>query len=204
MLGVVGEGALGQIVDAVARGDAGGLLGLVDELAEAGESMDGLVRSLLEHLRLLYLLQHAGALPASEATSPDHLTELERQAATLTAEEVVRTIDLLAGALSEIREGSEPRLPLEVALLKAARPTRSARPRRSWRRVERLEGALSGTAAPPPPPTPAPGAAEVATAPAAPPPPAPAAPSAPPAGSLDALRAEWGASSAPPRARCSP
>ena len=45
--------------------------------------MHGLLDSLLGHLRLIYLLQHAETLPESEAAAPDRAAELQRQALAL-------------------------------------------------------------------------------------------------------------------------
>jgi DNA polymerase III subunit gamma/tau len=183
LLGLVPEQALLDLVDLIAQGEAGELLRRIDALAESGQDMHGLLDSLLGHLRLIYLLQHADALPESEAAAPDRAAELQRQAQSLPASETLRTIDLLAAALRDIREGSDARLPLEVALITAARPAASAAPGVLLARVERLEHAVTGgdaaAAAPvpaaPSQPAPAPPAAP-ASAPPRPPPPGPAEP----------------------------
>jgi DNA polymerase-3 subunit gamma/tau len=169
LLGLVPEQALVDLVDLVAQGEPGELLRRIDALAESGQDMHGLLDSLLGHLRLIYLLQHAETLPDSEAAAPDRMAELARQALALPASETLRTIDLLATALRDIRDGSDARLPLEVALITAARPAASAAPGALLARVERIEHALTG--APP-------AAAPATTAPAQPTPAAP--PPAPP------------------------
>ena len=152
LLGLVPEEALGQIVDLLAAGDAGGVLRRIDELDEAGQDLGGLLQALLDHLRLLYLLQHTGALPASEAVAPDRLEDLARQARALPASETIRAIDLLAQALRDVRDGSEPRLPLELALVKAARPQTDRALDGLLARVERLEhGTPAAPAAADPP-----------------------------------------------------
>jgi DNA polymerase-3 subunit gamma/tau len=142
VLGLVPEQALSDVVDLIADADAGGLLRRIDELAAGGQDIAGLVPALLERLRLLYLLQHAGELPASAEPPPDRLEDLRRQARALPEGETVRTIDLLVVAQSELREGSDPRLSLELALLKATRPAAAGRDL-LLARVERLEAALA-------------------------------------------------------------
>lgn len=206
LLGLVPEEALSALVDQIADGDAGAVLRRVDQLAEAGQDLVGLLTALLDHLRLLYLLQHAGALPASESTSSDRLADLERQARALPASEVLRAVDALSGALREIRDGSDPRLPLEVALLAAARPQAQTGMAGLLARLERLEHGSPAppaespaerpvTVAPPAPvadaaPAPAP---EPAPAVAAPPPAAPPQPAAvaPAALDLESVRDAW-------------
>ena len=76
LLGLVPEQALVDLVDLVAQGEPGELLRRIDALAESGQDMAGLLDSLLGHLRLIYLLQHAEALPESEAAAPDRTAEL--------------------------------------------------------------------------------------------------------------------------------
>jgi DNA polymerase-3 subunit gamma/tau len=169
LLGLVPEQALIDLVDLIAQGEPGELLRRIDALAESGQDMHGLLDSLLGHLRLIYLLQHAEVLPESEAAAPDRSAELQRQAQSLPPSETLRAIDLLATALRDIRDGSDARLPLEVALITAARPAASAAPGALLARVERLEHAVGSGGAPAPPPAPA------ATPEPAPSPPAPAA-----------------------------
>jgi DNA polymerase-3 subunit gamma/tau len=159
VLGLVPEQALSDVVDLIADGDAGGVLRKIDELAAGGQDLSGLVPALLDRLRLLYLLQHAGELPASAEPPPDRLEDLRRQARALPPGETVRTIDLLVVAQSELREGSDPRLSLELALLKATRPATGGRDL-LLARVERLESALAGGAT-----TAAPAAASADTSP---------------------------------------
>ena len=180
LLGLVPEQALVDLVDLVAQGEPGELLRRIDALAESGQDMHGLLDSLLGHLRLIYLLQHAEVLPESEAAAPDRTAELQRQAQSLPPSETLRTIDLLATALRDIRDGSDARLPLEVALITAARPAASAAPGALLARVERLEHAAAAGGTPTPAPTPAPAPVPapppVAAAPPPPPPPPPAQP----------------------------
>jgi DNA polymerase-3 subunit gamma/tau len=183
LLGLVPEQALVDLVDLVAQGEPGELLRRIDALAESGQDMHGLLDSLLGHLRLIYLLQHAEVLPESEAAAPDRTAELQRQAQSLPPSETLRTIDLLATALRDIRDGSDARLPLEVALITAARPAASAAPGALLARVERLEHAATAGGTPAPAPAPAPAAAAPPPPPPTPPPPArpePTAESAPP------------------------
>ena len=63
--------------------------------------------------------------------------------------EAVRAIDLVADALAAVKEGSDARIQLEVALLKAARPRADASVEALLLRVERLGRAAGGEAPPP-------------------------------------------------------
>jgi hypothetical protein len=81
---------------------------------------------------------------------------------------VLRLIDLLAVAIEDMRQGGDPRLPLELALVKVTRPQADLQRESLAHRVELLEARLSGNSLPAPPPAELPPAGR-ADAPAAPP-----------------------------------
>ncbi|HVY61861.1 MAG TPA: hypothetical protein VHF22_09420, partial [Planctomycetota bacterium] len=86
------------------------------------------------------------------------------QANQLGPHEVLRLIDLLALAQEEIREGADPRLPVELALVKVTRPQADLSREALLLRLEQLE-ARGRAPAPAPPPSPA-GPAPLVSAPA--------------------------------------
>ena len=117
-------------------------------------------------------------LPDSFAVTAEHTDRLAGQADRLSQADVLRAIDLLAAALAAVKDGSEPRLQLELALLKATQPQSDQSLQALMHRIDRLEAALAGGAAAPAPPQARP-QPEVAPQPepvAPPPPPAPTPP----------------------------
>ena len=62
----------------------------------------------------------------------------------MTPTTVHRLIDLLRGVLDEIREGADPRLPLELALVRTCRPQAELSVEALAQRLERLEAAMHG------------------------------------------------------------
>jgi DNA polymerase-3 subunit gamma/tau len=142
LLGAVEEEALFRICDLIVDRDAAGLLNFVEELAEQGQDLARLVNDLLEHLRHLLLVQHMGEVPDSVPATPETRERLHAQANQLGEPEVVRLIDLLAVAVDDVRQGGDPRLPLELALVKVTRPGADlARESLSFR-LEQLESKL--------------------------------------------------------------
>jgi DNA polymerase-3 subunit gamma/tau len=122
LLGAVEEEALFRICDLVVDRDTAGLLNFVEELAEQGQDLSRLVNDLLEHLRHVLLVQHLGEVPDSVPATPETRDRLHAQANQLGEPDVLRLIDLLAVAVDDVREGGDPRLPLELALVKVTRP----------------------------------------------------------------------------------
>ena len=173
LLGTADERSLFAAIDLVAAGDAAGALVHVDELTEAGTDLASFTIGLLGHLRALFLTQQLGAPPADLGLAEEERERLAAQAEAIPARAVVRLIDLLRDVMDEVKEGGDPRLPLELALVKVCRPQSELALDALDQRLERLE---SGA------PAPAPAARTTTPAPkqSTAPPPQPAAPADPP------------------------
>ncbi len=127
------------------------------------------MQDLSEHLRHLFVVQTLGEVPSTFAVTAEHTDRLNAQADRLPQAEVLRAIDLLARARSAVKEGSEPRIQLELALLKAVQPQSDLSIQALLFRIEQLERKLGQGDAPastPPASSPAP----EAPAPPSPPP----------------------------------
>ncbi len=152
LLGTVEEEALFRLCDLVIDRDTAGALTYVEELSERGYDLGRLVLDLIEHLRQLMLAQHLGDVPEAAATSNEARERLRAQANQIEEATVLRLVDLLAVAVDDMRQGGDPRLPLELALVKVTRPASDLSRESIAFRLERLE---QGTA-PAPVPAPAP------------------------------------------------
>ena len=144
LLGAVEEEALFRLCDLVVDRDTPGLLAFVEELADQGQDLSRLVVDLLEHLRHLLLVQHMGEVPESLPVTPETRERLHSQANQLTEPEVLRLIDLLAVAVDDVRQGGDPRLPLELALVKVTRAGSDLSRQSLSYRIEQLERRVRG------------------------------------------------------------
>ena len=81
---------------------------------------------------------------------------MQAQADSFTDLGLTRAIDSVSAALTAIREGDEPRMTMELALLRAARPQLDPGREAFAQRLERVERALGGKAAAPAEPSTAP------------------------------------------------
>jgi DNA polymerase-3 subunit gamma/tau len=139
LLGAVEEEALFRICDLVVDGDTAGALTFVEELSEQGQDLGRLVTDLLEHLRALMLVRHLGEVPESLPLTEESRERLRAQANQLSEATVIRLIDLLAVAVEDMRQGGDPRLPLELALVKVTRPAADLSRESIAYRLEQLE-----------------------------------------------------------------
>ena len=200
LLGAVEEDALFRLCDAIVDRDTAGALTFLEELAEQGQDLGRLVTDLLEHLRHLLLVQHMGHVPDSLPVTDETRERLREQANQLPAPTVLRLCDLLAVAVEDSRQGADPRLPLELALVKVTSPGSDLSRESLAFRVDQLEQRLTGAPAAPPAAPPARSATAAAAEPAPPAPetaaPAPEQPAptaageGPPLG-LDQLQDAW-------------
>src|SRR5204863_1919923 len=180
-LGTVEEEALFRLCDLIVDRDTAGALTFVEELAEEGHDIGRLVTDLIEHLRHVLLVQHMGDVPDSLPATEESRERLRAQANQLGEPTVIRLLDLLAVAVDDMRQGGDPRLPLELGLVKVTRPGADLARESLAYRIEQLE--TRGGGAPP----------AVVTPPERPqrPEPKAASTSAPPDLELEQLRDAW-------------
>jgi DNA polymerase III gamma/tau subunit len=92
------------------------------------------------------VIRTAGDVPEAFSITAADPERLRSQAAELSDLALVRAIDVIAAALAAVKEGDEPRMTLELALLRAARPQLDPTKQALLQRVERLEAALGAPA----------------------------------------------------------
>jgi DNA polymerase-3 subunit gamma/tau len=147
LLGAVEEEALFRLFDLIVDRDIAGALVFIEELSEQGHDLGRFVTDLLEHLRHLMLVQHMGEVPESLPVTEETRERLRAQANQLGEATVLRLCDLLAVAVDDLRQGGDPRLPLELALVKVTRPASDLAAESIAYRLELLEQRGPGPAA---------------------------------------------------------
>jgi len=139
LLGAVEDEVLFRLVDMVAASETAEALLFLEELSAQGQDLGRLVLDLLEHLRHLLLVQHMHEVPESIPVTDEAKERLREQANQLLPATVVRLIDLLAVAVDDMRHGGDPRLPLELALVKVTRSSSDLSREGIAFRLDRLE-----------------------------------------------------------------
>ena len=150
MLGAADADLLFGATDALAAGDSAAVLDVVERLARSGRDPGQFARDLIAHLRQLLVARATGAVPESFTVTLAHPERLAEQAGAIGEAKLMGAIDSLSTAVANMREGDDPRLSLEVALLKVARPSLDHSREALLRRIESLERLMAG--APPAPP----------------------------------------------------
>ena len=168
ILGVADAELVLDASDALADRDPRAALLAVQRLSDSGRDFTQFMRDLSAHLRHLFVIQTLGEVPDSFSVTAEHTDRLATQAERFSQGEILRTIDFLAAAIAAVKDGSEPRIQLEMALLKATQPQADLSLQALMFRIEQLEARLGGGAP-----------EQAAAAPAAPPAPARSAPGGP-------------------------
>lgn len=140
LFGGTATSARAAIVDALASGDVAGLLERLDALLGAGVDARTLADDLLRHLREVFLVLSSPGRVRLE-TPEEERAQLASQGEALGPAAVVRALETLGEAAIEIRRAPDPRLVLEVTLVRLARRDVSSLEALS-ERVAHLERAL--------------------------------------------------------------
>ena len=159
--------SVGEFVEALCERDAARAVAAVAERCGAGHDPRQVATDVLERLRQALL---ASVSPALVALPDEELAAAEAEAHRLGRAATVRAMEVLGETLVVMREAPDPRILLELALVRQCRPELDTSPAALLDRIERLERDLSSraTVAAPPPTAVAP--APPSTAPVAEPP----------------------------------
>ena len=139
VLGAADADLLFGAVDAVAAGDGRSALLAAARLAESGRDIGRFFSDLEAHTRALLVVQTLGEVPPELQVTAEQDERLREQAARVGQTDVVRILDLIALGLRAMKDGSDARTQLELALVKAAVPKVDASAKALQSRLERLE-----------------------------------------------------------------
>jgi len=139
LLGEVDTALLIEVADLIAARDVVGCFRFVARLGETGVDMAEFVRELTGHVRDLYIASVVGDPTGLIDTTGEQLTRIATQAARFTPDRLARIMDLLGDLSGELRWSSDPRLSLEVAFTRMARPEGELTLEAVAERVEALE-----------------------------------------------------------------
>jgi DNA polymerase-3 subunit gamma/tau len=150
LLGLIDRELLHRASRAIVEGSSLAMLELVESLADYGADYRNFLRELLLHLREILLVKLAAADSSLLAgVLPEELERLRALAEALSEEELLRGLDLLTQAETEFRNVTDPRVALDLVLLKLVQMRRLVPFTDVVARVERMLGGAPLPAAPP-------------------------------------------------------
>jgi DNA polymerase III subunit gamma/tau len=126
LLGVVAENVLDELVEAIATQSAERVLGLVHRLIGDGQNLQHFCREAIRHFRNLLVARVCGASSDLVAAPSDEQDRLSEQAAKFSEEDLTRFFNILLATDDDLRKKPDPRLHLELGLLKLVNAQRLA------------------------------------------------------------------------------
>jgi DNA polymerase III subunit gamma/tau len=126
LLGVVPEEELAELVAAIEKGSAQRALKLVHRFQEEGRNLRHFCREAIRHFRNLLVARVCGAESDLIAATPEQRPEIARAAALFSEEDLTRYFQILLETDDDLRRKPDPRLHLEMGLLRMVNAARLA------------------------------------------------------------------------------
>jgi DNA polymerase-3 subunit gamma/tau len=138
--------ALSVIIGAIGERDSGSAMGALDEALHNGRDPHQVAIELVERLRNGFLAIVAPKLGDNE----DVAAKVESaEAVALGAPRCVRAMELIGSAIVAMRDAPDPRITLEVALIRLTHPEAEDSPDAILDRIERVERRIDSLGSPP-------------------------------------------------------
>jgi len=142
VLGLIEEEVAEEVADAVIAGDAAACLEIANRVIEEGRDIRQILRTLVEHFRDLLVVAVVHDAQDIIETTDDRLAALRAQSARLSPGAILQKIRILTAAEADARFATQPRVVLEMALLKLSRPEMDASLEALAARLDALERQL--------------------------------------------------------------
>jgi DNA polymerase-3 subunit gamma/tau len=126
LLGVVPDDALEELVGAIAAGSADRALALVHTFQKEGRNLQHFCREAIRHMRNLLIARVCGADSELIAATPDQRPALARAATEFSEEDLTRFFQILLQTDEDLRRKPDPRVHLEMGLLRLINASRLA------------------------------------------------------------------------------
>lgn len=144
LLGEASGAILTQFSKGIATRDVATLFGLVRAQVEEGNDLLEVTRDLVSHMRDVYTARVAGTAPELFDCPPENIPALGEEASCFeTSDRLARILTVLDDAAIEMRNASDPRLVLEIALTRLSRPESDLTLEALAERLDMLEAKLS-------------------------------------------------------------
>src|SRR3984957_1234710 len=126
LLGVVPDDALATLVSAIAEGSADRALGLIHTFQKEGRNLQHFCREAIRHMRNLLIAKVCGADSDLIAATTDQRPALAEAAALFSEEDLTRFFQILLQTDDDLRRKPDPRVHLEMGLLRLINAARLA------------------------------------------------------------------------------
>ncbi len=142
-LGLTTEHWLFQIVDGVIESKASETMKMVNDMVNDGKNLGHFIKSLTAHYRNLMLSKSGADLEYIMDSTEESIDQTKGQAGKLSMNEILRSIDILTKLEAQSRWATQPRIHLEMTLVKLMQPETDQTVEGLLARIEKLESSLA-------------------------------------------------------------
>lgn len=139
VLGTADQGFVFAVADNIIEGNIAGLFYQVEQLINDGRDVSVFLKDLINHMRNLLVVKVCSDAMQLLDVGEDTFKAYVQQAKKASQERLTRAIDILCSTESEMRWSSQPRISLEMALVKICRPEQEVTLDALLDRVTKLE-----------------------------------------------------------------
>ena len=143
VLGIVNNEYLFKISETVLREDAGGAIRVIDEIAAGGKDISQFIRDLIIHYRNLLMTKVVSKCEDVIDMSREGIEQLKKLSADYDKNNIIRCISILSELENEAKWSGNPRILLEIALVKMCRIGGDSSLEGMLTRISKLEEMIS-------------------------------------------------------------
>lgn len=122
VLGTVNDTFIFELVDHIAAGDARSAMEAVERLVTAGKDIHQFIKDLIQHYRNLMMTKVAENLEGIVNLSKESIERLKNQGKQLENHSIIRAIRVMSETDVDAKWSTQPRILLEVAIIKMCQP----------------------------------------------------------------------------------
>lgn len=122
VLGTVNDAFIFELVDHIAAGESKSAMASIENLVAAGKDIHQFMKDLITHYRNLMMTKVAQNLEGIVNLSRENIDRLKEQGKKLETHSILRAIHILSQTEVDMKWSTQPRILLEVAVIKLCQP----------------------------------------------------------------------------------
>lgn len=121
-LGLVTDEFLIKLTEAIYEEDSSKAMGLIDDLVNSGKDINQFIKDLINHFRNLMMTKMTERLEEVIDMSKENIERLKKQGKCFELNTIMRIINILSQTEAEVKWSTQPRILLELAVVKIIQP----------------------------------------------------------------------------------
>lgn len=143
ILGTVNADTIFNISQHIIDKDLNGALKLISEVVQYGKDVNQFIKDLIQHFRNLMIVKSTSDVENIVEGSKEFIEDLTKQAKDISITNIIRYINILSEAENQSKWSSQPRIVLEISIIKLASDTTDLSVEGLAHRLDELEKAIS-------------------------------------------------------------